>query len=73
LIGRQFTDKTLQEQLKHLSYKVVRAQNGDAWVSVRGKEYSPSQIGAFVLGKMKTTAESYLGSSVTDAVITVPA
>jgi len=59
--------------MKKLAYKVVRAQNGDAWISVRGKDYSPSQIGAFVLGKMKSTAEAYLGSAIKDAVITVPA
>jgi molecular chaperone DnaK len=56
-----------------LPYKVVRAQNGDAWVEARGKQYSPSQIGAFVLGKMKETAEGYLGSTVKEAVVTVPA
>lgn len=56
-----------------MPYKVVRAQNGDAWVEARGKQYSPSQIGAFVLGKMKETAEGYLGSTVKEAVVTVPA
>lgn len=54
-------------------YKIVRASNGDAWVEAQGKLYSPSQIGAFVLMKMKETAESFLGTSVTNAVITVPA
>lgn len=58
LIGRTFEDKKLQEELKKLAYKVVRASNGDAWIRVREKDYSPSQIGAFVLGKMKQTAES---------------
>lgn len=58
---------------KNLSYKVVRASNGDAWVEAQGKVYSPSQIGAFVLVKMKETAESYLGTSVKNAVVTVPA
>ena len=59
--------------MKHLPYKVVRASNGDAWVEARGKSYSPSQIGAFVLTKMKETAEGYLGSTVKEAVVTVPA
>ena len=59
--------------MKHLPYKVVRASNGDAWVEARGKQYSPSQIGAFVLTKMKETAESYLGNTVKEAVVTVPA
>jgi len=59
--------------MKHLPYKVVRASNGDAWVEARGKQYSPSQIGAFVLTKMKETAEGYLGSTVKEAVVTVPA
>lgn len=56
-----------------MSYKIVKASNGDAWVEAHGKLYSPSQIGAFVLTKMKETAESYLGTSVKNAVITVPA
>ncbi len=59
--------------MKHLPYKVVRASNGDAWVEARGKQYSPSQVGAFVLTKMKETADAYLGSNVTTAVVTVPA
>jgi molecular chaperone DnaK len=59
--------------LKQLPYKVVRASNGDAWIQARGQQYSPSQIGAFVLMKMKETAEAYLGKPVKDAVITVPA
>jgi molecular chaperone DnaK len=54
-------------------YKIVRAPNGDAWVEAGGKQYSPSQIGGFVLTKMKETAEAYLGHSITQAVITVPA
>ena len=58
---------------KTVSYKIVRASNGDAWVEAQGKMYSPSQIGAFVLTKMKETAESYLGTPVKNAVITVPA
>jgi molecular chaperone DnaK len=59
--------------LKHLPYKVVRAGNGDAWVEARGQQYSPQQIGAFVLMKMKETAESYLGTPCKEAVVTVPA
>ena len=58
---------------KTVSYKIVRASNGDAWVESHGKVYSPSQIGAFVLTKMKETAESYLGTPVKNAVVTVPA
>merc|ERR1711990_1055488 len=61
------------KDLKHLPYKVIRAQNGDAWVECRGKSYSPSQIGAYVLTKMKETAESYLGGTGKEAVVTVPA
>lgn len=56
-----------------MSYKIVKATNGDAWVEANGKVYSPSQVGAFVLMKMKETAESYLGGSVKNAVVTVPA
>ena len=56
-----------------VSYKIVRASNGDAWVEAHGKMYSPSQIGAFVLSKMKDTAQNYLGQNVKNAVITVPA
>jgi molecular chaperone DnaK len=59
--------------LKHLPYKVIRAGNGDAWVEAKGQGYSPQQIGAFVLMKMKETAEAYLGSTVKEAVVTVPA
>lgn len=73
LIGRRFDDDATQKDLKHLPYKVVRAGNGDAWVEARGNQYSPQQIGAFVLMKMKETAEAYLGSSIKEAVVTVPA
>jgi molecular chaperone DnaK len=59
--------------LSHLPYKVVRAGNGDAWVQARGVDYSPQQIGAYVLIKMKETAEAYLGSNCKEAVVTVPA
>lgn len=73
MIGRRFEDEHTQKDLKNLPYKVVRASNGDAWVEARGKHYSPSQIGAFVLTKMKETAEAYLGQTVKEAVVTVPA
>jgi len=73
LIGRRFDDSEVQKDKKMVSYKIVRASNGDAWVEAQKKVYSPSQIGAFVLTKMKETAESYLGTSVKNAVVTVPA
>lgn len=73
LIGRRFDDPMVQKDLKHLPYKIIRNSNGDAWVSVLGETYSPSQIGAFVLIKMKETAEAYLGKPVKEAVVTVPA
>jgi len=73
LIGRRFDDPLVQRAMKTLPYKVVKADNGDAWVEVRGKKYSPAEISAFVLQKMKQTAEDYLGEKVTEAVITVPA
>ena len=73
LIGRTFDDPTTQKDLKMVPYKIARSDNGDAWVEARGEKYSPSQISAFTLGKMKETAENYLGEKVTDAVITVPA
>jgi molecular chaperone DnaK (HSP70) len=73
LIGRRFDDEATQKDLKHLPYKVIRAGNGDAWVEAKGQSYSPQQVGAFVLMKMKETAEAYLGSTVKEAVVTVPA
>jgi len=73
LIGRRFDDPMVQKAMKILPYKVVRGDNGDAWVEVRGKRYSPAEISAFVLQKMKQTAEDHLGGPVTEAVITVPA
>lgn len=73
LIGRRFDDPEIKKDQQTVSYKIVKASNGDAWVEAQGKVYSPSQIGAFVLAKMKETAENYLGSSVKNAVITVPA
>jgi len=73
LIGRRFDDDETQEDMKTSSFQIVKAPNGDAWVEAQGKQYSPSQVGAFVLTKMKETAESYLGTTVTNAVVTVPA
>jgi molecular chaperone DnaK len=73
LIGRRGDDPMVQKAAKVLPYKVVRNENGDAWVEIRGKQYSPAEISAFILQKMKQTAEDYLGEKVTEAVITVPA
>ena len=73
LIGRRYDDPMVEKDKKLVSYKIVRASNGDAWLEADGKTYSPSQIAGFVLQKMKETAESYLGQKVTQAVITVPA
>ncbi|WP_306227906.1 molecular chaperone DnaK [Bosea beijingensis] len=73
LIGRTFEDPMTQKDLKLVPYKIAKASNGDAWVAADGKDYSPSQISAFTLTKMKETAEAYLGQPVTQAVITVPA
>ncbi|MCL4186408.1 MAG: molecular chaperone DnaK [Rhodobacteraceae bacterium] len=73
LIGRRFDDPVIIKDLKNLPYRVINGGNGDAWVEVRGEKYSPSQISAFILQKMKETAESYLGEKVEQAVITVPA
>ncbi|XXG98099.1 signal recognition particle subunit srp68 [Hypoxylon texense] len=73
LIGRKFTDSEVQRDIKEVPYKIVQHTNGDAWVEARGQKYSPSQIGGFVLNKMKETAESYLSKPVKNAVVTVPA
>jgi len=73
LIGRRVDDADLKKDLKNLPYNVIDGGNGDAWVEAQGEKYSPSQISAFTLQKMKETAESYLGEEVTQAVITVPA
>jgi molecular chaperone DnaK len=73
LIGRRNDDADLAKDKKNLPFNVIDGGNGDAWVKARGEKYSPSQISAFILGKMKETAESYLGEEVTQAVITVPA
>jgi molecular chaperone DnaK len=73
LIGRKFEEKEVQKDIHLMPYKIVKADNGDAWVEVRGKKLAPPQISAEVLRKMKKTAEDYLGEPVTEAVITVPA
>ncbi|WP_046862098.1 molecular chaperone DnaK [Microvirga massiliensis] len=73
LIGRTFDDPMTQKDRELVPYKIIRGPNGDGWVEADGKQYSPSQISAFILQKMKETAESYLGQTVTQAVITVPA
>jgi len=73
LIGRRIDDSHIAKDKKNLPYTLVNGGNGDAWVEVRGEKYSPSQISAFILQKMKETAEAYLGETVTQAVITVPA
>ncbi len=73
LIGRRYDDSLVEKDKGMVPYAIVRGDNGDAWVESRGNKYSPSQVSAFVLGKMKETAEAYLGEKVTQAVITVPA
>ena len=73
LIGRSFEDETVKKDIGKVPFKIVKSDNGEAWVEGKGKKYSPSQISAFVLQKMKETAEKYLGQAVTKAVITVPA
>src|SRR5512146_1113765 len=73
LIGRRFEEKEVQKDINLMPYKIVRADNGDAWVEIRGKKIAPQQVSAEVLRKMKKTAEDYLGEEVTEAVITVPA
>jgi len=73
LIGRRFDDPMTKKDMELVPYKITKGKNGDAWVNAGGEDYSPSQVSAFILQKMKETAESYLGESVTQAVITVPA
>jgi molecular chaperone DnaK len=73
LIGRRYDDPLVEKHRQLVSYKIVPGPNGDAWVEVQGKKYSPSQISAFILQKMKATGERYLGDAVNEAVITVPA
>ena len=73
LIGRRYDDPHTKKEAEMVPYQIVPASNGDAWVEAGGKQYSPSQVGAFVLQKMKETAETYLGHGITQAVVTVPA
>jgi len=73
LIGRNFEDSTVKKDIAAAPFKIVNSEKGDAWIEARGEKYSPSQISAFILQKMKETAEKYLGQEVTKAVITVPA
>ena len=73
LIGRKFSEKAVQTDIEQMPYKIVKADNGDAWVEAQGKELAPQQVSADILRKMKKTAEDYLGEPVTEAVITVPA
>ena len=73
LIGRNFDDTTVKKDIEAAPFKIVNSEKGDAWIEAKGEKYSPSQISAFILQKMKETAEKYLGQAVTKAVITVPA
>ncbi|MBT4522831.1 MAG: molecular chaperone DnaK [Halieaceae bacterium] len=73
LVGRKFTDDVVQKDISMVPYKIIKADNGDAWVQVKKEKMAPPQVSAEILGKMKKTAEDYLGESVTEAVITVPA
>ena len=73
LIGRNFEDETVKKDIAAAPFKIVNSEKGDAWIEAKGEKYSPSQISAFILQKMKETAEKYLGQEVTKAVITVPA
>ncbi|KAM0697670.1 hypothetical protein Q7P36_002524 [Cladosporium allicinum] len=73
LIGRKFSDVEVQRDIQQVPYKIVQHTNGDAWLEAQGQKYSPSQIGGFVLGKMKETAEAFVGKSLKNAVVTVPA
>lgn len=73
LIGRKFTDDVVQKDINMVPYKIAKADNGDAWIEVKGEKYAPPQISAEILKKMKKTAEDYLGEKITEAVITVPA
>ncbi|HJY79292.1 MAG TPA: Hsp70 family protein, partial [Burkholderiales bacterium] len=73
LIGRRFDDAEVQKAIKLTPYKIVRADNGDAWIEIRGKKISPQEVSAQILRKVKKDAEAYLGETVSEAVITVPA
>ena len=72
LIGRNFDDPTVKKDIEAAPFKIVNSEKGDAWIESKGEKYTPSQISAFILQKMKETAEKYLGQAVTKAVITVP-
>src|SRR5499427_8779602 len=72
LVGRKFDDEVVQRDIKMVPYKIVKADNGDAWVEVQGKKMAPPEISARVLQKMKKTAEDYLGETVTEVVLAVP-
>jgi molecular chaperone DnaK len=73
LIGRKFSDPEVQKDIQEVPFKIIQHSNGDAWVQARDQKFSPAQIGAFVLAKMKETAEGFLGKNVKNAVVTVPA
>jgi molecular chaperone DnaK len=73
LIGRNFDDPTVKKDIESAPFKIINSEKGDAWIEAKGQKYSPSQISAFILQKMKETAEKYLGQQVSKAVITVPA
>ena len=73
LIGRTFDDQSVKKDVEKVPFKIIKSDKNDAWIEAKGKKYSPSQISAFILQKMKETAEKYLGQPVTQAVITVPA
>ena len=73
LIGRTFEDSSVKKDIEKVPFQIVKSEKGEAWVESKGKKYSPAQISAFILQKMKETAEKYLGQEVTKAVITVPA
>jgi molecular chaperone DnaK len=73
LIGRKFSDPEVQKDIQEVPFKIVQHSNGDAWVQARDQKFSPSQVGGFILAKMKETAEGFLGKNVKNAVVTVPA
>jgi len=73
LIGRKFSDSEVQKDIQEVPFKIVQHTNGDAWVQARDQKFSPSQVGGFILAKMKETAEGFLGKNVKNAVVTVPA
>lgn len=73
LIGRKFSDPEVQKDIQEVPFKIVQHTNGDAWVQARDQKFSPSQVGGFILAKMKETAEGFLGKNVKNAVVTVPA